>query len=123
LSLYLPLIGRATKASGIAPRENPVPANLHQLTIKCFASGPRATDFAWVMNATRMFERYSERAKSAACPACRTVNMLGMMCAAAIDSGQFLAFVGRGHGGDWPDPRDSSERQPGEDLNLPRERG
>jgi len=31
--------------------------------------------------------------------------MLGMMCAAAIDNGGFLAFVGRGHGGDWPDPR------------------
>jgi hypothetical protein len=105
------------------PAKNPVSANLRQLTIKCFASASRTADFARVMNADRMFERYSERAKAAACPACRTVNMLGMMCAAAIDNGRFLAFVGRGYGGDWPDPRDSSEHQPGEDLNLPREGG
>jgi hypothetical protein len=97
-------------------------ANLRQLTIKCVASGSSAADFAKIMNTTRMFERYSERAKAAACPSCRTVNMLGMMCAAAIDRGQFLAFVGRGYGGDWPDPRDSTERQPGQDLHLPRER-
>ena len=57
------------------------------------------------MDATAMFTLYAERAKVAACPTCRTVNMLGMMCAAAIDNGGFLAFVGRGHGGDWPDPR------------------
>jgi hypothetical protein len=32
--------------------------------------------------------------------------MLGMMCAAAVDNGGLLAFVGQGYGGDWPDPRD-----------------
>jgi hypothetical protein len=60
------------------------------------------------MNATEMFERYAERAKAATCPACRTVNMLGMMCAAAVDNGGFLAFVGQGYGGDWLDPREST---------------
>ena len=58
------------------------------------------------MDATAMFTLYAERAKGAACPTCRTVNMLGMMCAAAINNGGFLAFVGRGYGGDWPDPRE-----------------
>jgi hypothetical protein len=58
------------------------------------------------MDSTAMFQLYADRAKAAACPTCRTVNMLGMMCAAAVDNGGFLAFVGRGHGGDWPDPRD-----------------
>ena len=58
------------------------------------------------MNATRMFQLYAERAKAADCPTCRTVNMLGMMCAAAVDNGGFLAFVGQGYGGDWPDARD-----------------
>jgi len=58
------------------------------------------------MNATAMFTLYAERAKEAVCPTCRTVNMLGMMCAAAVDNGGFLAFVGRGYGGDWPDPRE-----------------
>ena len=57
------------------------------------------------MNATQTFEFYAERAKAATCPVCRTVNMLGMMCAAAVDKGGFLAFVGQGYGGDWPDPR------------------
>ena len=61
------------------------------------------------MNATRMFDTYAERAKSATCPVCRTVNMLGMMCAAAVDNGGFLAFVGKGYGGDWPDPRENAE--------------
>ena len=41
------------------------------------------------------------------CPVCRTVNMLGMMCAAAVVNGGFLAFVGQGYGGDWPDPREA----------------
>jgi hypothetical protein len=59
------------------------------------------------MDATATFKLYAERAKAAACPACRTVNMLGMMCAAAVDNGGFLAFVGQGYGGDWPDPRDN----------------
>ena len=62
------------------------------------------------MDATAMFQLYTERAKAAACPTCRAVNMLGMMCAAAVDNGGFLAFVGRGYGGDWPDPRDGVAR-------------
>jgi len=61
------------------------------------------------MNATEMFQAYAERAKAASCPACRTVNMIGMMCAAAIENGGFLAFVGHGYGGDWPDPRVTAE--------------
>ena len=62
------------------------------------------------MNATPIFEAYAERAKAAKCPVCRTVNMLGMMCAAAVENGGLLAFVGEGYGGDWPDPRDPAER-------------
>jgi hypothetical protein len=62
------------------------------------------------MDATRMFDAYADRAKAAVCPACRTVNMIGMMCAAAINQGSFLAFVGQGYGGDWPDPREPTER-------------
>ena len=70
------------------------------------------------MNASCMFETYAQRAKTATCATCRTVNMIGMMCAAAIDNGGFLAFVGDGYGGDWPDPRDSAERprNPGSDT-------
>jgi hypothetical protein len=77
-----------------------------QLTIKCFATSVRLLIHRG-MNATRMFELYAERAKAADCTTCRTVNMLGMMCAAAVDNGGFLAFVGQGYGGDWPDPRDA----------------
>jgi hypothetical protein len=58
------------------------------------------------MDAAAMFKLYAERAKAAPCATCRTVNMLGMMCAAAVNNGSFLAFVGRGYGGDWPDPRE-----------------
>jgi hypothetical protein len=60
------------------------------------------------MDAPALFKQYAERAKAAACPTCRTVNMLGMMCAAAVNNGGFLAFVGQGYGGDWPDPRDGA---------------
>jgi hypothetical protein len=70
------------------------------------------------MNATKMFQVYAERAKAAPDPTCRTVNMIGMMCAAAIESGGFLAFVGHGYGGDWPDPRDGAER-PGRARSAP----
>ena len=61
------------------------------------------------MKPTRIFELYAERAKAATCPISRTVNMLGMMCAAAVENGGFLAFVGKGYGGDWPDPRETVE--------------
>ncbi len=72
------------------------------------------------MKATRIFETYAARAKSATCPVCRTVNMLGMMCAAAIDNGGFLAFVGQGYGGDWPDPRETAEQHPRDGGPAPR---
>ncbi|HYM72359.1 MAG TPA: hypothetical protein VET89_05210 [Stellaceae bacterium] len=66
------------------------------------------------MNPTHMLKLYTERAKAVTCPACRTVNMLGMMCAAAVDNGGFLAFVGQGYGSDWPDPREPVGRRNGE---------
>jgi hypothetical protein len=72
------------------------------------------------MNATRMFETYAERAKAATCPVCRAVNMLGMMAAAAIDNGGFLAFVGQGYGGDWPDPREVAEQPPRDSGSVSR---
>jgi hypothetical protein len=65
------------------------------------------------MDATAMFQLYAERAKAVTCPTCRTVNMLGMMCAAAVENGGFLAFVGQGYGSDWPDPRDGAPRRDG----------
>jgi hypothetical protein len=65
--------------------------------------------FLRAMNATQMFKTYADRAKAATCPVCRTVNMIGMMCAAATSNGGFLAFVGKGYGGDWPDPREAAE--------------
>lgn len=61
------------------------------------------------MDPAQMYRTYERRAKEAASPAFRTVNMLGMMCAAAVDNGGFLAFVGQGYGGDWPDPRECAE--------------
>ena len=60
------------------------------------------------MNASEMFDLYAERARTATCPTWRTVNMLGMMCAAAVENGGFLAFVGQGYGGNWPDPRETA---------------
>ena len=72
------------------------------------------------MKTTRMFETYAERAKAATCPVCRTVNMLGMMCAAAVDNGGFLAFVGQGYGGDWPDPREMAEPRSRDSGAAPR---
>lgn len=61
------------------------------------------------MNSARMYQGYAERAKQAAGPTDRTVCMLGMMCAAAIAEGGFFAFVGRGYGGDWPNPCEDLE--------------
>lgn len=63
------------------------------------------------MKVKAIFDLYAERAKAATCPTCRTVNMLGMMCAAAVENGSFLAFVGQGYGGDWPDPRETAARR------------
>lgn len=56
-----------------------------------------------------MFDTYAARAKTATCSVCRAVNMLGMMAAAAVANGGFLAFVGEGYGGDWPDPREAAD--------------
>ena len=61
------------------------------------------------VNPVEMFRFYSEAAKEASCPTCRTVNMLGMMCAAAMRSGGIFAFVGKGHGSDWPNPWERSQ--------------
>jgi len=74
------------------------------------------------MNTTQMFQSYAARAKSTTCPTCRTVNMIGMMCAAAVDSGSFLGFVGQGYGGDWPDPRETvgESHDPGSAPHAPR---
>jgi hypothetical protein len=60
------------------------------------------------MNAKRMFQVYVDRAERAASTTERTICMLGMMCAAAIDDGRFHAFAGPGVGGDWPDARESA---------------
>jgi len=81
---------------------------LSQLTIKSFAVLGRAAEFFGSMNASRIFQLYADRAKAAECPTCRAVNMLGMMCAAAVENGGLLAFVGKGYGGDWPDPRETA---------------
>jgi hypothetical protein len=72
------------------------------------------------MNATRMFDLYADRAKAATCSVSRTVNMLGMMCAAAVENGGFLAFVGNGYGGDWPDPRETAESPARDWRSAPR---
>ena len=74
------------------------------------------------MNATRMFDLYAQQAKAATCSVCRTVNMLGMMSAAAVENGGFLAFVGKGYGGDWPDPREAAESSSPLSRAVPRSR-
>lgn len=53
----------------------------------------------------RDYTRYADRAKSAVSPTERTVSMLGMLCSAAAEQGDIVAFGGPGYGGDWPDPR------------------
>lgn len=55
-------------------------------------------------------EGYAERAKWAVSPADRTVSMLGMMCSVAAEQGGIVAFVGRGYGSNWPDPRIENDR-------------
>jgi len=60
------------------------------------------------MDPAQMYRTYERRAKEAVSPTARTVNMLGMMCAAAVAQGGFFAFVGRGYGGDWPNPCEPS---------------
>jgi hypothetical protein len=73
-----------------------------------------------IMNATRMFDTYADRAKAATCPVCRAISMLGMMCAAAVGNGGFFAFVGQGYGGDWPDPREIADQNPRNSCVAPR---
>jgi hypothetical protein len=58
------------------------------------------------MNVYVAFKRYFDAAKAAETPTWRTVYLLGLMCATAVDHGGFVAFVGdKGYGNDWPDPR------------------
>jgi len=61
------------------------------------------------MDPALMYRTYERRAKEAVSPTARTVNMLGMMCAAAVAQGGFFAFVGKGYGGDWPNPCEPDE--------------
>ena len=52
------------------------------------------------------FKRYFDAAQAAETPTWRTVYLLGLMCATAVNHGGFVAFVGEtGYGNDWPDPR------------------
>lgn len=64
------------------------------------------------MDSARMYRIYAERAKTAESGPSRTVHMLGMMCAAAVAEGGFFAFVGRGYGGDWPNPCENAAPGP-----------
>jgi hypothetical protein len=57
------------------------------------------------MNPTVASAVYLNRAKAADCLTWRTVYMLGLMCAAAVDRGAIVAFVGKGEGANWPDVR------------------
>lgn len=61
------------------------------------------------MDPALMYRTYERRAKEAVSATARTVNMLGMMCAAAVAQGGFFAFVGKGYGGDWPNPCEPDE--------------
>lgn len=72
----------------------------------------------------RAFLRYTECANSATSPLERMVSMLGMMCTIAAEQGRIVAFVGRGQGSDWPDPRidesgDACAFQAGYGPNFP----
>jgi|HubBroStandDraft_6_1064221.scaffolds.fasta_scaffold1926908_2 hypothetical protein len=58
------------------------------------------------MNVYVAFKRYFDAAKTAETPTWRTVYLLGIMCATAVNHGNLVAFVGEaGYGSDWPDPR------------------
>jgi hypothetical protein len=52
------------------------------------------------MNPNRMLHVYSLRAEGTDNPVLRTVYLLGMMCAQALEYGNFV-----GPRADWPDPR------------------
>jgi hypothetical protein len=52
------------------------------------------------------YKRYFDAAKAAETPTWRTVYLLGLMCATAVNQDDFIAFVGNaGYAADWPDPR------------------
>jgi hypothetical protein len=55
------------------------------------------------MNPDRMLNSYLVRADVAATPVLRMVYLLGVMCAQALEHGNFV-----GPSEDWPDPRDRS---------------
>lgn len=58
------------------------------------------------MNVRFAYKHYSAAAEAAETPTWRTVYTLGLMRAAAVNHGGFVAFVGdSGYGSDWPDPR------------------
>ena len=58
------------------------------------------------MSPWNAFHHYFAAATGAETPAWRTVYMIGMQCVKAVDTGDFVAFVGKGEtGADWPDPR------------------
>jgi hypothetical protein len=58
------------------------------------------------MSPWNAFHYYSGAAMDTPTPTWRTVYMIGMQCAKAVDAGDFVAFVGEsGPGVDWPDPR------------------
>ena len=74
------------------------------------------------MDPAQMYRTYERRAKEAVSPTARTVNMLGMMCAAAVAQGGFFAFVGKGYGGDWPNPCEPSAEIPAQGGRIPQSR-
>ena len=58
------------------------------------------------MSPWNAFHHYFGAAVGAETPAWRTLYMLGMMCAKAVETAAFVAFVGKSEAGaDWPDPR------------------
>lgn len=75
------------------------------------------------MDPAQMYRTYERRAKEAVSPTFRTVNMLGMMCAAAIAQGGYFAFVGKGYGGDWPNPCEPGHEAPEADIGRLQQRG
>jgi hypothetical protein len=60
------------------------------------------------MNPDRMLNAYSMRAQVAATPTRRTVYLLGLMCAQALEYGDFV-----GPRANWPDPCDRFQNDRG----------
>ena len=58
------------------------------------------------MNAFRACKHYLDLVRAADDRTWRSVYMLGLMSATAVNLGTFVSFVGEdGHDVDWPDPR------------------